>query len=242
MFMKQSADATKLYEEIAALREQVRILQTERHERNVNSFLSALVRTSPEVFDAVAFSGSGGVIGVPAMLGWSATGHGNAVHVWGICVLGGVVCAGLRLFCSAIDLPLIVEGVVEKVLDQKTKSRIKPAGGLRDFTLTDKDGTRRIDHLPTVSQFEYTSRVIPSCNTQGSERTISTDKLCAYLKFITATGERRKDYRPDYINQKEWPDVRDWLQSKGWWDLPPHSPTLPRACAEIRGAVTNGTE
>lgn len=212
---------------------------------SVNNWLTAIVNTSPESLDAVLYSVAGMVIGLPASAASTALGGdgASAMQVWGTIAAAGVGLGIVRLSVGAVDLTGALEMLADKVIAYKERRNnqrdmLPPATNVRDIPVTHAGGTTTVE-MPEPSQFEYNTRTIPSCNTKDGERTIATDKLCAYLKHITNVGERRKDYRPDYIKQKAWPDVRDYFQAKGWWNLPPGSPTLPLACAQMRGPVTN---
>lgn len=208
---------------------------------SVNNWLTAIVSTSPESLDAVLYSVAGMVIGLPASAASTALGGdaASAMQVWGTIAAAGVGLGIVRLSVGAVDLTGALEMLADKVIaykEQRSQEEVPQSVNVRDLPIHYNGGTTTTE-MPELSQFEHNTRTIPSCNTKGGERTIETDKLCAYLKYVTNIGERRKDYRPDYIKQKEWPDVRDYFIAKGWWNLTPNSPALPPACTQMRGPV-----
>ncbi len=212
----------------------------------VNNWLTAIVSTSPESLDAVLYAAAGMVVGLPASAATVALGGdgANAVQVWGVTTAAGVGLGVVRLAVGAVDLTGALEMLADKWLAYKDRQReLEPVQGssTRDLPIHSSRGTTvtTLETTPTIDP----SKEIKSCNTASGWRTVKTSQLWDYLQHITYTKRRTKDARPDdYINQKEWPDVRDYLIEKGWWNLPPNSPTLQIAEAHFWGTVTNGTE
>lgn len=215
----------------------------------VNNWLTAIVSTSPESLDAVLYSVAGMLIGIPAgvasiALDGSVT---SSIQIWGVTSAAGVGLGIVRLSVGAVDLTGALEMLADKFVAYKERRDDRGAKPLpistRDLPIN-YNGDTIIITMPEITQIDRGTKTIPSCNMADGWRIIEIDRLCAYLKYITSTGARTKDARPkDIINQKEWPDVRDYFKSKGWWELLPNSPTLPMACLEMRNCIEpTGTE
>jgi hypothetical protein len=244
---------TKLYEKIAVLESEMALLRQARHERNVNNFLSALVRTSPEVFDAVMYSISGGIIGIPASVGWVAMGNAptEMAHVWGICVSGGVTCAIVRLACAAVDLPIIVGGVVEKYFDwrdRRDERKTQEPQPIQPILMDDSDYS--VDPQSANIPLEEQSVTIRQRDTKHSERIVPLGDLWHFLKISFETGDWSRDgwgirWGKPSGWQALWADYKYFLSlpKNGhgdplWWRTK-DPPTLARALRQLRCPTTN---
>ncbi len=240
--------------EIAALKAEV---ATIRQERNVNGFLSAVVRTSPEVFDAIMYSVAGGVIGIPAAIAWTAMGNDPAgtLYTWGACQSFGVTCAGVRLACAAIDLPLIIQGIAEKVLESRDRRDERRAQerdrSLQPFLLNDEGYS--LPHpgpdIPLEQQL-YTIRQRDSKHAES--RQVPLGDLWQFLKVSFETNDWSRDGWGERWGkptgwQALWADYKSFLcgpkdgNDKELWWRTTDRPTLERALTCLHYPQTNQT-
>lgn len=209
---------------------------------NVNGLLSAIVITSPESLDAVAYSIAGMLLGLPASgaaiaLGADGTG---AAQVWGALAASGVGLGVIRLGIGTMDLTGALGMLADKYFEWKDKHLENAPESTREVPVFNRGKPVGFVSLPEPTEFRVKTKKIPSVNIASGVREIAVDKICLFLKNAVATGQWARGNQ-SILNQKEHPDVKAYLQKQGWWKII-DPPTLRRACAELRGGVTNRTE
>jgi hypothetical protein len=151
-----------------------------------------------------------------------------------------------RMAIDALAVPMMLSNVLEWLedrwgewLDHKAEIQPEPES-TREIPVFNRGEPAGFVSIPEVTEFKTKTLKIPSVNLVDGLREIEVDKLCLFLKNAVATGQWARD-RQTILSQKEHPDVAAYLRGKGWWEIK-DTPTLRRACSELRGGVTNGTE
>ncbi len=204
-----------------------------------------------DIVISTAMPGAGFIIGGAGALVLWATGDswGQSRVFLRHCTLAGCYLGILRLGAEA----LAIRAGASYFLDWLHDVIVNAATALRGRIESDDsepESTREVPvfnrgkpigfvSLPEPTEFRVKTKKIPSVNLTDGIREISVDKLCLFLKSAVATGQWARD-RQDILSQKEHPDVKAYLQGKGWWKISA-PPALRLACAQLRGGVTNGT-
>jgi len=201
-----------------------------------------------DVVVSVMLAGGGAAIGVIGATGiqFGAIDLMSTGEAFGYCTISGCTLGILRMGIDALAIPAMLSNLLDWLevrwqewLEHREEIAAIQPESKREIPVFNRGEQIGFVSMPEPTAFNVNTLKIESVNMVDGIREIAVDKVCLFLKNAAATGKWARD-RQDILSQKEHPDVKRYLEERGWWEI--SSPPALRACAELRNGATNGTE
>jgi hypothetical protein len=257
--MKAKDNGELIYQALAELADMRRLLSNLQSSPTITGRAAALVALAKDsrldgrigagdVVVSVMLAAGGASIGIIGAAGikFGAVDLMSTGEAFGYCTTSGCILGLGRMALDALAVPMMMSNGLDWLaerwqewLEHREEIATSQPESTREIPVFNRGEPAGFVSMPEPTEFKVNTLKIESVNMVDGIREIAVDKVCLFLKNAAATGQWARD-RQDILSQKEHPDVKRYLQGRGWWEIA--TPLAIQACAELRGGVTNGTE